>query len=128
MHTSTFAGAPLACAAALETLAVLRRDRLDERSAELGAWLRGALGGIGALRGRVSGAGLMVAVHVPSALGDSAAWMSRLRSAGFLVSTGGGARQCLVLTPPLTVERHDLESFVECLARLLEATGAAEET
>jgi 4-aminobutyrate aminotransferase/(S)-3-amino-2-methylpropionate transaminase len=37
VHTSTFAGAPLAASAAIATLEVLGKERLPERSAELGA-------------------------------------------------------------------------------------------
>ncbi len=37
VETSTFAGAPLACATALATLDVIGREKLVARSAELGA-------------------------------------------------------------------------------------------
>src|SRR5206468_11103064 len=42
-HLSTFGGNPVSCAAALANIAVLRDERLIERSAELGAWALGEL-------------------------------------------------------------------------------------
>lgn len=114
VHTSTFAGAPLGCAAALATLQVLDREGLVERSRSLGAWLRGELRTLPGLEppGAVSGEGLMVGIHLSASLGSAAQMMERLREAGFLVSTGGGRRQVVVLTPPLTIERDSLEAFV----------------
>ena len=41
LHTSTFLGNPVGCAAALATLDVLRSRGLVQRSATLGAWLHG---------------------------------------------------------------------------------------
>ena len=58
VHTSTFAGAPVACAAAIATLDVLSRERLVERSRERGARFLAALAselatvpGVAAVRG-----------------------------------------------------------------------------
>src|SRR6185295_2639653 len=63
VHTSTFAGAPLACASALATLAELERACLIERAALLGADFQQALRRVvsgSALPCSVRGAGLML--------------------------------------------------------------------
>lgn len=67
VHTSTFGGNPLACAAALATLRVIERDGLVQRAAEMGGRL---LAGLREVQSRFSeeladvrGMGLMVGVE-----------------------------------------------------------------
>lgn len=67
VHTSTFGGNPLACAAALATLEVIERDGLVQRAAEMGTRL---LNGLADVRSRfpeavtdVRGLGLMIGVE-----------------------------------------------------------------
>ncbi len=66
VHTSTFTGAPLACAAALETLDVLERERLVERASRVGSWFMDALGQALAKSGRatVRGSGMMMGIEL----------------------------------------------------------------
>jgi 4-aminobutyrate aminotransferase/(S)-3-amino-2-methylpropionate transaminase len=104
VHTSTFAGAPLAAATALATLDTLERERLVERSEKLGERFRSelaeALGGSGAV---VRGAGLMIGIDLGPRPGAAFAMQERLLEHGYIATTGGGAREVLVLTPPLTI-------------------------
>jgi 4-aminobutyrate aminotransferase/(S)-3-amino-2-methylpropionate transaminase len=124
VHTSTFAGAPLAAATSVATLDVLSRAELPARSAELGDRLRHSLAEAAA---RVSGAivvrgaGLMVGVDL--ALGQGAAWrlQQALLSRGYLTTTGGGRREVLVLTPPLTIDERLLTGFAGAFADSLRA-------
>ncbi len=119
VHTATFTGAPLAAAAALATLDVLERERLVERAAALGERLRAALAA--ALPGRsVRGRGLMIGIELGGGPGAAVALARRLLERGYLVSTGGGAREVLVLTPPLTIDEALLEAFVPALAAAAE--------
>jgi 4-aminobutyrate aminotransferase/(S)-3-amino-2-methylpropionate transaminase len=127
VHTSTFAGAPLACATALATLDQIERDGLIERSARLGEEWRRELarrlerhGGV-----TVRGAGLMLGVDLGQH-GVSAAQVAQaLLGRGFITSTGGGGREVLVLTPALTVTEAQLEAFNVQLADLLDTGGRA---
>jgi len=111
VHTSTFAGAPLACSAALATLEALETGKLAERSAELGReWKERLESGLAGRAGyAVRGKGLMIGIEC-GALG-AAPLQKRLLGRGFVTSTGGGQRDVLVLTPPLTVGRAQLEAF-----------------
>ncbi|MEN9579926.1 MAG: 4-aminobutyrate aminotransferase [Pseudomonadota bacterium] len=121
VHTSTFAGAPLACATALACLDVLRRHGLIERSAQLGAHWKTALeGSLKDLPVEVRGRGLMLAVDLGPKPGAAGKLMAKLLSAGYITSTGGGAREVLVLTPPLTIASELLTGFVPVLRRALE--------
>ena len=122
VHTSTFAGNPLACAASLATLDVLSRDQLPARATALGARLKALLEARLARFPKltVRGTGLMIAID----LGDRPARASklalRLLERGYLTSTGGGQREVLVLTPPLTLAESLLENFVTALGTCLE--------
>lgn len=122
VHTSTFAGAPLACASALATLSELAASSWVERARAQGerfrARLESALEGVGqgvSVRGR----GLMLGVDLGARPGLARVVQRRLLEQGYIVSTGGGARQCVVLTPALTIADELLDSVLEPLARTL---------
>ncbi len=110
VETSTFAGAPLACATALATLETLGREKLVERSERLGTrWLEELQAGLnGARNVVVRGSGLMLGVDFGARPGAAGAAMQALLERGFLTTTGGGARSVLVLTPPLTISEAQL--------------------
>src|SRR5690606_17907904 len=92
VHTSTFAGAPLACTAALSTLDVLGRQKWIEKAAAGGnAWiehLRELLAGtkIREVRGR----GFMIGLDASDVPGGASALQRVLLERGFITSTGGG--------------------------------------
>ena len=119
VHTSTHAGAPLACAAAIATLDALRFRGLVARADALGARF------MAALRAELSacpevievrGAGLMIGVELAS--GDVSLRATRgLLARGYLALTGGCRAEVLTLTPALTISEE----------RLLEAAGALRE-
>lgn len=123
VHTSTFAGAPLACATALCLLDVLSKQSLVERSARLGErWLvklDDALAGFDSVK-QVRGRGLMVGVELTDRVtGGASALMQALLERGYLTSTGGGRREVLVLTPPLNIKEALLDEFTEVLSTTL---------
>jgi 4-aminobutyrate aminotransferase/(S)-3-amino-2-methylpropionate transaminase len=123
VHTATFAGAPLACAASLVTLAVLEEEALVERAARVGAdWsqrLRSALQDRHGLE--IRGAGLMIGIGIAPGGPAAPRLAQSMLERGYLVSTGGGGREVLVLTPPLTVSDGQLEAFDAAVAGALEA-------
>jgi 4-aminobutyrate aminotransferase/(S)-3-amino-2-methylpropionate transaminase len=121
IHTATHFGAPTACAAALATLAELRRARLVGRSRRVGERWRAALAT--ALEGRgvieVRGQGLMVGVHVAGGAARALAVTRALLGRGYIVLTGGAAGDVLTLTPPLTIAEALLGPFTQALADAL---------
>jgi 4-aminobutyrate aminotransferase/(S)-3-amino-2-methylpropionate transaminase len=123
VHTSTFAGAPLACAAALATLDILSRERLPERAERLGTAFRARLADAlaGLPRARVRGRGLMLGIELDAAAGTGGEAMRRLLEQGFLTTSGSRARECLVLTPPLTIAEPLLEAAADAIATTLGA-------
>lgn len=123
VHTATFAGAPLACATALATLDQLVRGALAERAAREGERL------LGALRSRlerferfeVRGSGMMLGIELGTSGLDGPTIQRRLLERGYLTSTGGGARDVLVLTPSLVIAPELLDAFVETLGDVVTA-------
>ena len=122
VHTSTFAGAPLAACAAARLLTILERDRLIERSLRLGeSWLTslrerlGVLPTVKAVRGR----GLMIGIDLGPTPGIAVEAAARLLRCGWITSTGGGTREVLVLTPPLTIAESLLHSATDALHETL---------
>jgi len=101
IHTSTFLGHPLACAAALAHLDEIEERGLVARSAALGQQL---LQRLQALQGRVPGIG-----HV--------------RGRGLLVIllADGPAANVLTLTPPLTISEGQLDFAARTLEDCLVA-------
>jgi 4-aminobutyrate aminotransferase-like enzyme len=77
---------------------------LVDRAGELGERLRERLGALlGKFGVTVRGAGLMIGVDLGPRPGAAVQVQERLLERGYIVSTGGGAREVLVLTPPLTI-------------------------
>jgi 4-aminobutyrate aminotransferase/(S)-3-amino-2-methylpropionate transaminase len=121
VHTSTFAGAPLACAAALATLDAIKRERLPERAARVGAAFREQLSRAlaGVPKARARGRGLMIGIELEAGAGTAGEAMQRLLQQGYLTTSGGRARECLVLTPPLTIAEPLLEAAARAIATTL---------
>lgn len=120
VHTSTFAGAPLACATALATVDLLRRQRLVERADDVGArWLGRLRSALQNHPVEVRGAGLMIGIDVGRVPGGAVRLQRRLLERGWITSTGGGPRDVLVLTPPLNIAESLLEAFTEELRTIL---------
>lgn len=106
LHTSTHAGAPLACAAALATLRAVTDRRLSERAAMMGErWRKELATMLASLPEviQVRGRGLMIGVELNSAaLGLRVG--ARMLQRGFVVTSGGRQGEVLVMTPPLIIE------------------------
>jgi 4-aminobutyrate aminotransferase/(S)-3-amino-2-methylpropionate transaminase len=129
IHTATHFGAPLACAAAVATLDVLRDERLPERAGAVGARWRETLGerllshGARDDRGHrvveVRGRGLMVGLVLDGGAGAALAVARRLLGRGYIVLTGGREGDVLTLTPPLTIDPALLDAFTDALSETL---------
>lgn len=129
IHTSTFLGNPVACAAALASLRVLRQEALVERAASSGERLLGRLREeltdhetVGEVRGR----GLMLGVELvrdragrepaPGAVGRVV--VEALRR-GWLVLGGGLRRNVISLSPPLVLTDRQMDGAVEMLREVI---------
>jgi 4-aminobutyrate aminotransferase/(S)-3-amino-2-methylpropionate transaminase len=126
VHTSTFAGNALACGTALATLDVISREHLPERARDIGERLLTSLRTRLARFSKVTvrGAGLMIAIDLGDRPGRATQLALRLLERGYITSTGGGRREVLVLTPPLTIAESLLGGFVNALEFGLGMLGA----
>ncbi len=114
-HGSTFAGAPVAAAAALAALEVINDPALLRRVRELGARLMeglAALDGVAEVRGR----GLMVGVSLAEGL-DAGEVAARALGAGLVLNVP--APGMLRFLPPLVIATEDVESALEILRDVL---------
>jgi acetylornithine aminotransferase len=127
-HGSTFGGNPLACAAALETLAIIDDEKLMANAVTMGdfinAGLRAALAGSKGVR-EIRNKGLMIGIEldmecnqlVKDALAD-----------GLLINVT--ADNVVRLLPPLNMQRAEAEQLVKQLGalinRFLANAGAAQ--
>ena len=100
IHTSTFLGNPLGCAAALAAIGEMKRLKLDVRSRQLGDYLCSRL--------KLRGKGLMLGLEVDNA----PRLCERLLRAGILALPEGDV---LGITPPLTITRRQLDYAIELL-------------
>ena len=131
LHTTTFGGNPLACAAALAAINVIIEERLAERAALMGVHmlegLRRAVAGHGDLVVDVRGKGLLMALEFVDdqtgfALGK------QMLDRGVLVSGTLVNARVVRFEPPLTIEQAQADYVCDALAdslRSLKATPAA---
>jgi 4-aminobutyrate aminotransferase / (S)-3-amino-2-methylpropionate transaminase / 5-aminovalerate transaminase len=123
VHTSTFAGTPLVAATGLRMLDVLQRDGLVDACAKRGEhWmqrLRLAFDGLSMVRA-VRGSGFLIGIDVGPDAGKAGLVCQRLLAKGWIASTGGGTREVVVLTPPLTITDELLDAATLALQEALQ--------
>lgn len=133
-HGSTFGGSPIACAAALATLQVIREEGLLENARAQGAYLLEQLKELQAetpIIGDVRGVGLMVAAEFvrPGGIqpnGEAAGRiLQRSLDGGLLTYPCGHWRQTIRLIPPLTVTREQAEQGLAIFRRAVLAEEPA---
>ncbi|WKX70846.1 ornithine--oxo-acid transaminase [Streptomyces sp. XD-27] len=120
-HGSTFGGNPLACAVALEVVAMLRTGEYQQRAAELGEHLHRELGvlvGTGAVDA-VRGRGLWAGVDINPAHGTGRAISEKLMERGVLVKDTHGST--IRIAPPLVISKEDLDWGLDQLRSVLGA-------
>jgi ornithine--oxo-acid transaminase len=108
-HGSTFGGNPLACAVALEVLAMLRTGEFQARATELGAHLQRELAGLvgtGHVT-EVRGRGLWAGIDIARAYGTGREVSEKLMDRGVLVKDTQGAT--IRIAPPLVIGKEDLD-------------------
>ena len=131
---STFGGNPVACAAGLAVLDVLRDEKLPENALRVGNHLLKRLKSLQerySLIGDVRGSGLFLGIDLvgdresraPAA--EQAEYVvNRLRERGILAGTDGPHHNVIKLRPPLVFSETDADLFVETLDLILQEDAA----
>lgn len=129
-HGHTYGGHPVACAVALENVRILQEERLDERAAEMGAYLLEGLASLAEHRAYVDsrGVGMLNGLEVVGSDGESGAfgtaanaaqWLRlRCRDLG-LVTLTVHPGTVLLLAPPLVITAAEIDHLVDILDRAL---------
>lgn len=124
LHTQTFLGHPLGCAAALASLEIFRQEDLAGRAARTGARalerLTAKLSGSAAVAD-VRGLGLMIGVELRSGA-HAAAVTRRALEHGVIVLPSGEGGRVLSVTPPLVVEADALLAALDVLIARIHET------
>ncbi|GAA2440726.1 ornithine--oxo-acid transaminase [Streptomyces mauvecolor] len=118
-HGSTFGGNPLACAVALEVIAMLRTGEYQQRATELGDHLHHELGlltGAGAVEA-VRGRGLWAGVDINPSYGTGREISEKLMDRGVLVKDTHGST--IRIAPPLVISKEDLDWGLDQLRAVL---------
>lgn len=116
-HGSTFGGNPLACAAGLETLAIIEEDGLMRNAVEIGEFLREQLRQrLGSRPGvkEVRGAGLMIGIELTAPCGEL---VRRALESGLLINVT--ADTVVRLLPPLIYTKEEAQHVVDKLVPLI---------
>ncbi len=116
-HGSTFGGNPLACAAALATLNIMEKQKLPDRAATLGAWIKQQLQsrlkgfkGVAAVRGQ----GMMIGIELDRPCG---ALVGKSLKQGLLINVT--ADSVIRLVPPLIYTQTEAQQLVDMLCPLI---------
>jgi putrescine aminotransferase len=120
-HGFTYNGHPTGCAVALENLAIIEREGLVARAAELGAYLLDGLKRLEALPAVVEARGFGLMAGLELNVEDATDLSDRVRRRGVIVRATG---QKLVMSPPLVISREQLDTIVSVLEGELAATPA----
>lgn len=119
LHTSTFLGNPLGCAAALASLSLFEKEvpawKVEEKGKAFLEILKKGLTDVSGIR-EVRGVGMMMGVELkPESRFSATEWCERLLARGIVALPSGDRGEVLALTPPLTME---MELFAWCVEQI----------
>ncbi len=131
---STFGGNPVACAAGLAVLDVLRDEALQDRALRVGTYWMTELKKLQEchrLIGDVRGSGLFLGIDLvrdretrEPAAEEADYVVNRLRDCGILAGTDGPHHNVIKLRPPLIFSESDADLFVATLESILQEDAA----
>jgi 4-aminobutyrate aminotransferase-like enzyme/Ser/Thr protein kinase RdoA (MazF antagonist) len=131
---STFGGNPVACAAGLAVLDVVRDEALQDRALRVGKYWIAELGKLQEcyrLIGDVRGSGLFLGIDLvrdrdsrEPATEEADYVVNRLRECGILAGTDGPNHNVIKLRPPLIFSEVDADLFVQVLESILQEDAA----
>lgn len=123
LHTSTFGGNPLACAAAVEAITVIHEENLVEKAAVKGQYFMERLTAVadqfpGVIR-EVRGKGLMIGVELTKE-GIGGLLMSELINKGVLVAYTLNNPKVIRIEPPLIISEEAIDQVMVAFAYAIE--------
>jgi len=133
-HLSTFGGNPVTAAAILATIDVIEKRKLAENAERMGMYLRERLNGlkekyrvIGEVRGRGLIQGMEIVKTKKEPAPDFVAYVfESTKEKGLLIGKGGLYGNVIRLTPPLTVEKSEIDQAIQIMDEAFEKVRAAQ--
>jgi len=114
-HGSTFGGNPLACTAATTTIDIMEREKLIDKAANVGDYLRTKLQEIGL---GVRGKGLMLGFDLTGRnKGRAKEFVKEALTKGLILNFT--SENTIRLLPPLIIEKEEVDLAIEIIASLL---------
>jgi len=113
-HGSTFGGNPLACAVASASIDVLLREKLSERSAELGAYFMDQLKDLQKKSDKIElvrGKGLLIGVVLKQTAGKARKFTTALKEKGVLCKETHD--WIIRFAPPLVIKKGEIDWAME---------------
>jgi len=120
-HGSTFGGNPVNCAAAIATISVIKKEKLVQNSAKLGAYLKKKLQDLGkkySVIKDVRGMGLMIGVDIGDPAIVKKIMNFCLKECLVLISTGGDGT-VLRFIPPLIIKKAEIDKALKIFEKAL---------
>lgn len=133
-HLSTFGGNPVSCAAALANIAYMEREKLPERTAEMGEYAMGKLKEMqksNPLIGEVRGLGLMIGVELikdaekTPGTAEAEAIRDKCLQDGLIVGVGGIHGNVIRFQPPLVISKQQIDQALDIFKGALTAVKTA---
>jgi 4-aminobutyrate aminotransferase-like enzyme len=118
LHTSTYLGNPMGCAAALATIHEIERLDLVAHARQLGSILAQRLAPLARGESTARGRGLMWGVPVTSAA-DARRVVNAALARGILVLQAGPEGNVLSITPPLVITQRQLLHAIDVIEEVL---------
>jgi 4-aminobutyrate aminotransferase len=132
-HLSTFGGNPVTATTALATIEVIERKNLPWNAKRMGDYLRDRLNGLKEKYrtvGEVRGMGLIQGIEIVKEKKEPAPdfvaeIFERTREEGLLIGRGGLYGNVIRITPPLTVEKAEIDHALLILDRAFEKIASS---
>ncbi len=132
-HLSTFGGNPVTATAVLTTIDVIEKRELVQNAEKTGIYLKDGLNGLKEkyrVIGEVRGMGLIQAMEIVKAEKEPAPDVvaeifEMTKEQGLLIGKGGLYGNVIRITPPLTIEKGDIDQAVQIMERAFEKIQAS---
>jgi 4-aminobutyrate aminotransferase-like enzyme len=132
-HLSTFGGNPVTATTVLATIEVIEKRKLVQNAEKMGMYLRDRLNGLKEkyrVIGEVRGMGLIQAMEIVKVKKEPAPdFVTEIfegtKEQGLLIGKGGLYGNVIRITPPLTIEKGDIDQAIQIIDRAFEKIQAS---
>jgi len=132
-HLSTFGGNPVTATAILATIEVIEKRKLVQNAEKMGMYLRERLNGLKEKYraiGEVRGMGLIQGMEIVKVKKEPAPdfvaeIFESTKEQGLLIGKGGLYGNVIRITPPLTVEKGEIDQAIQIMDRAFEKIQAS---